>query len=64
MGKRMKNNIISRVIYDIQQFCQDVDGWYEKTYLIPALRSHLEKWHGSDAIEVAINQCFINSEEA
>lgn len=54
----MKNLIISRVIYDIQQFCQDVDQWYEKHYLIPALKSHLSQWHNADAIEVAVNQCF------
>ena len=58
----MKNSIIHRVIYDIQQFCQDIECWYEKQYLIPALKSHLSKWHESDAIDIAINQCFFIKE--
>lgn len=54
----IKNKIIQKVIYDIQQFCQDIDQWYEKAFLIPALKNHLEKWHESDAIDIAIKQCF------
>lgn len=54
----MKNKVISRVIYDIQQFCQDVEQWHEKTFLIPALKSHLSKWHESDVIDIAVDQCF------
>jgi hypothetical protein len=53
-----KNNFVRCVIYDIQQFCRDIDQWYEKHYLIPALKSHLEKWHESETIDVAIKQCF------
>lgn len=54
----MKNSIVHKIIYDIQQFCQDIDRWYEKHYLIPALKSHLAQWHEADAIDAAVNQCF------
>lgn len=57
-AREEKNQIIHNVIHDIQQFCQDIDQWNEKPFLIPALKNHLEKWHESDAINVAIKQCF------
>jgi hypothetical protein len=57
--KTAKNQVISKVIFDIQQFCQDIENWHEKTFLIPALKSHLEKWHESEAVDVAIKQCFL-----